>query len=230
VVQVLDTASLRGAIHAQWADYRYESPLVDPVWERLPRHERRLSLLPHVLCDPDNTPGTELSPAFTLYAYRNGMSIDSFRAGRTNKRVRHHACGGAPPWKRDGLRVDTAYVLSPHMVGEVVALARKGKLGDKHCAAADGFILCSSSWDRQPGVAADLQARTAVGATSQGVHPLVRPFGQSPDESASYGRFGLAARAGLAREGVPDPFVMGVSLGASVPEGTMRVHPAFDAE
>ncbi|MBF0372776.1 MAG: hypothetical protein HQL38_01735 [Alphaproteobacteria bacterium] len=229
VVQFLDTASLRGAVHAQWADYRYESPLVDPVWERLPRHERRLSLLPHVLCDPDNTPGTELSPAFTLYAYRNGMSIDSFRAGRTNKRVRHHACGGAPPWKRDGLRDDTAYVLSPHMIGEIVALARKGKLGDKHCAEADQFILCSSSWDRPPGVAADLQGRDAIGATSQGMD-LVRAFGRGVEKSAPYGRFGLAARGALAREGVPEQFLMGVPLGASVPGGTLRVPPAFDAE
>jgi putative acetyltransferase len=49
-------------------------------------------------------------------------------------------------------------------------------------------------------------------------------------DPAFYGRFGFAARNGLTHEGVPDPFVMGVSLGAPVPEGTIRFHPAFAAE
>ncbi|MDR3435104.1 N-acetyltransferase [Telmatospirillum sp.] len=49
-------------------------------------------------------------------------------------------------------------------------------------------------------------------------------------DPAFYGRFGFAARAGLVHEGVPDQFVMGVSLGAPVPEGRIRFHPAFDAE
>ena len=48
-------------------------------------------------------------------------------------------------------------------------------------------------------------------------------------DPAFYGRFGFTAREGLAHEGVPDQFVMGVSLGAPVHEGTIRFHPAFDA-
>jgi putative acetyltransferase len=48
-------------------------------------------------------------------------------------------------------------------------------------------------------------------------------------DPAYYGRFGFAARPGLRHEGVPDPFVMALSLGAPVPEGTVRFHPAFDA-
>lgn len=48
-------------------------------------------------------------------------------------------------------------------------------------------------------------------------------------EPAFYGRFGFAAREGLAHEGVPAQFVLAISLGAPVPEGTIRFHPAFGA-
>jgi putative acetyltransferase len=48
-------------------------------------------------------------------------------------------------------------------------------------------------------------------------------------DPAFYGRFGFAAQAGLTHEGVPDPYVLAVSLGAPVPEGAIRFHPAFAA-
>jgi putative acetyltransferase len=48
-------------------------------------------------------------------------------------------------------------------------------------------------------------------------------------DPAFYGRFGFATREGLVHDGVPDPFVLAVSLGAPVPKGTIRFHPAFAA-
>jgi putative acetyltransferase len=48
-------------------------------------------------------------------------------------------------------------------------------------------------------------------------------------DPAFYGRFGFAARDGLTHDGVPDQFVLGVSLGAPVPQGTIHFHPAFAA-
>lgn len=48
-------------------------------------------------------------------------------------------------------------------------------------------------------------------------------------DPAYYGRFGFTAREGLTHEGVPDPYVMGLSLGAPVPAETVHFHPAFAA-
>jgi len=48
-------------------------------------------------------------------------------------------------------------------------------------------------------------------------------------DPAFYGRFGFATREGLVHEGVPDQFVLGISLGAPLPQGTIRFHPAFEA-
>lgn len=72
--------------------------------------------------------------------------------------------------------------------------------------------------------------RALVEAALERARRLAAPGCVLVGDPAFYGRFGFAAREGLAHEGVPDPFVMGVSLGAPVPEGTIRFHPAFAAE
>lgn len=71
--------------------------------------------------------------------------------------------------------------------------------------------------------------RALVEAAMERARRLGAPGCVLVGDPAYYGRFGFAARAGLTHEGVPDQFVMGVSLGAPVPEGTIRFHPAFGA-
>ncbi|MBF0307089.1 MAG: GNAT family N-acetyltransferase, partial [Alphaproteobacteria bacterium] len=72
--------------------------------------------------------------------------------------------------------------------------------------------------------------RALVEAALEAARRLGAPGCVLVGDPAFYGRFGFAARLGLTHEGVPDPFVMGVSLGAPVPEGAIQFHPAFAAE
>ena len=149
LIQVMDTASLRKAIRRQWNGSTPVALLHDPVWERIPRNEAHLSLVPSMACGWGMAPGgPDGEQVFSRYAVSHGLTLDSFHSARDNPRWIDYVCGAPARLAQSGLGRDTAYVFTPSGLPLLLSLARAGRLNGKYCTSTDGFILCSAAWGK----------------------------------------------------------------------------------
>jgi Family of unknown function (DUF6311) len=145
VIQLLDLAPLRAAIHQQWQSTSAAAVPVEPSWRDLGRTQRHLVVLPPWQCSTADTPGG--MNGYALYgrlALEQHMTINSFYAARYSEAQRKFFCNEQiAQIRRDGLRQDAAYIFARSMVSKLVGLKYEGN----YCRYEDQVILCS----REPG-------------------------------------------------------------------------------
>jgi hypothetical protein len=141
IVQLLDVAPLRAAVHQQWQLAITPSLPPEASWDDLGRSQRHLVVLPPWQCSPDDTPGGFDGYAiFGRLALDQHMTINSFYAGRVSGDQMRLFCTEQPyQIQHDGLRSDTAYILARDKARWLVGL----KSGGNYCRYIDRYILCS---------------------------------------------------------------------------------------
>jgi hypothetical protein len=166
ILQVADTAPLRGLVHSVISRGYYQ-PLKSPVWSQLGLLHKNLVVLPAWQCDRTGTPGgTSGYGTFGLLAADQKMTTNSYYSGRYDEVSREFHCGQSiAELSRKPLSPDTAYVVSPVLA----AIIAEGPSGMGKCHDLDGFILCSTE--------SDFGLKPTLKSFSQRLQDLVRDPG-----------------------------------------------------
>jgi hypothetical protein len=140
LLQYFDLLPLRDGIAAA-AQKPHINELVSSDWTELPKHYRHLVILPAMQCEPDQSPGGLIVWAnFARLAARGDMTLNSAYLGRVPPQTHILDCAVLPQnLMRDGLRSDTAYVLSDALAATVSNLPHFSH----YCRRVDGFNLCT---------------------------------------------------------------------------------------
>ena len=135
IVQLADTQSLRREIQSHWDKVMSAAPLAAPVWRTLGKDHRHLVVVPPWQCGPGRDNGFWVFP---MLAVRQGMTINSYYAGRYAPRQIAYFCSEHERIRKEGMRSDTAYVLSDEAYDALIA----GGFAPTHdCRKVDGFWL-----------------------------------------------------------------------------------------
>jgi len=139
-LQVFDTRSLMGKVRIRPGALSVPGRLASPVWSDLGRDHRHLAIEPPWQCRGDTPGRMDGYRIFGLLAAEDGLTINSYYAGRyLQNSLTYHCHTAIDQLLRDGLAAHTAYVLSP----EIATALAKGALGSGHCYGVDGFVLCT---------------------------------------------------------------------------------------
>jgi hypothetical protein len=141
IIQFLDVAPLRVAVHQHWQAAAAPSLPSDASWHYLGQTQRHLVVLPPWQCSPEDTPGGMDGYAiFGRIALSQHMTINSFYVGRYNGTQTKFFCTEQPSQiEHDGLQGDTAYVLRMDKGRWLVGLQD----GGNNCRYIDQYVLCS---------------------------------------------------------------------------------------
>ena len=144
LLQLADLQGLYAKIRTKWETTSSSAVTDGPPWEGLGQYDRHLVVIPAWQCDRSGTPGAESGYwIFGKLAARENMTINSFYGSRWTREQTEYFCEGQlADLKRNGLEKGTAYVFPSWSTLLGV------KLGDHHCVAVDGMILCSDRDDR----------------------------------------------------------------------------------
>jgi len=139
-LQMFDTRSLRANVRISPSAPSVPVRLASPGWSDLGREHRHLAIEPPWQCRGDTPGRMDGYRIFGLLAAEDGLTINSYYAGRyLQDGLTYHCHTAIDQLLRDGLAADTAYVLSP----EIATALAKGALGSGHCYSVDGFVLCT---------------------------------------------------------------------------------------
>ncbi len=130
--------------------FRARNELESRFWQVVPRHYRRLTLLPTNICA---TSGFVEYLQFSLVAGRHGLSINAGTAARYDVREVMTYCNSLSDELRSGtISSDDLYVLQPYLVPQFKARARTPVLCttiDNHevCVATETYLRWQDDYD-----------------------------------------------------------------------------------
>jgi hypothetical protein len=160
VIQFFDIAPLRTAVSQRWQTTSGVQLSSAAPWRDLGRMHRHLVVLPAWQCSHADTPGGEFGYAtFGQLAVDNRMTINSFYASRySDAQIKFFCSDQALQIERDGMRGDTAYVITDKMIPWLLSV----DVGKLYCRNADQYVLCSREAGRSGVDASIFQAIPVV--------------------------------------------------------------------
>jgi hypothetical protein len=139
-LQVFDTQSIRGFVKRAHMAFSAAPALASPVWRSLGHDCRHLAIVPPWQCGSDTPGGKEGFRTFGFVAAEDGLTINSYYAGRYRRDTLVYHCHTAiDQLLRDGPTADTAYVVTPRIARVLAGQS----LRSGHCYSVDGFVLCT---------------------------------------------------------------------------------------
>ena len=145
ILQFADTQSVRDFVQSHWRHSMAMAPLQDPVWDTLGSKHAHLAVHASWQCKPETTDAatarysTARYWVFPMLAARQGMTVDSYYAGRFDPKQLTVFCSNGERMVSEGLRPDTAYVFVAHAFNLEIARAAAAT---HDCRSVDGFDLC----------------------------------------------------------------------------------------
>lgn len=226
VLQLVDSAGVRRIVRTILVPAAPPA-LHDVAWRALASAHDHLVVLPAWQCGAGDSPaGTAGQGLFGRVALENGLTLNSFYAGRYEQASLTRWCTKQPHrFLAHGAAPRTAYVLGDAWARALATQASSGW----GCARADGVVLCRSGV-AEPGFAPALRRELfpalAPGASAAPSAMAAVGWKATPSGLALVGR---RARLAFRHEGLPAPLVVRVAVASETATGRrLEVHAFVD--